>query len=337
MSRETKKCTVASHFQKVDGDGYVCQIEKNGDVCRTKLGSKLFNLKHHIERHHPDIFKCNVEEEQAKKQAVVQKGSTSKQQTLSKYFQSETITVLMTKEKFKHHLIQLVVENGVPLKLFSSPGFIGLHGEMAEKLGVSLSNIRNLILCEAEEQKNKLKEELHDKFMFLKMDGCTRHRINYFALNIQFVDSKNEVRIFTLAVRDTEDQHSSDFIQRLVGDLLKGFDISKQQVLAVVTDNASNMTLAVQKLSEDSVTVVAENEDELEGISILEETSLAFRYDSEFKTMTHMRCAAHTLQLAIHNGLKVRHVASLISKIRQVVVAARSPKIDAILRKTNKF
>ena len=98
------------------------------------------------------------------------------------------------------------------------------------------------------------------------------------------------------------------------------------------------MTLAVQKLSEDSINIDAENEDELEGISTLEEeTSLAFRYDSEFKTMTHMRCAAHTLQLAIRYGLKVRHVASLISKIRQVVVAARSPNIDAILRKkTNK-
>ena len=164
---------------------------------------------------------------------------------LSKYFQSEKISVSMTKDKFKHHLIQLVVKNGVPLKLFSSPGFIGLHGEMAEKLGVSLSSIRNLILCEAEEQKNKLKEELRDKFLFLKMDGCTSHRINYFALNVQFVDSKNEVRIFTLAVRDTENQHCSDLIQRLVEDVLKDFEISKQQVLAVVTDNASNMTQAV--------------------------------------------------------------------------------------------
>ena len=146
------------------------------------------------------------------------------------------------------------------------------------------------------------------------------------------------MRIFTLAVRDTENQHSSDFIQRLVEDVLKDFEISKQQVLAVVTDNASNMILAVQKLSEDSINIVAENEDELKGISTLEEeTSLVFRYDSEFKMLTHMRCAAHTLQLAIRDGLKVRHVASLISKIRQVVIAARSPKIDAILRrKTNK-
>ena len=99
------------------------------------------------------------------------------------------------------------------------------------------------------------------------MDGCTRQRISYFALNIQFVNSKNEVRILTVAVKDTENQHSSDFIQRLVEDVFKDFEISKQQVLAVVTDNASNMILAVQKLSEDSITVVAENKDKLEGIS----------------------------------------------------------------------
>ena len=96
----------------------------------------------------------------------------------------------MTKEKFKHRLIQLVVENGLPLKLFSSPAFIGLHGEMAEKLGVSLSILRNLILSEVEEQKNILKDELRDKFLFLKMDGCTRHRINYFALNVSFLIPK---------------------------------------------------------------------------------------------------------------------------------------------------
>ena len=82
----------------------------------------------------------------------------------------------MTKEKFKRHLIQLVVDNGVALNLLSSPAFVGLNGEMAEKLGVSLQShsIRNMILYEAEKQKKKLKEELHDKFLFFK-DRCT-HR-----------------------------------------------------------------------------------------------------------------------------------------------------------------
>ena len=47
-------------FPEMDGEGYVCQIEKNGDVCRAKLKSKLFNLKRHIERHYPDIFRVTL-------------------------------------------------------------------------------------------------------------------------------------------------------------------------------------------------------------------------------------------------------------------------------------
>jgi len=49
--------------------------------------------------------------------------------------------------------------------------------------------------------------------------------------------------------------------------------------------------------------VVDENEaeSEQEGTSTLDETiALAFTdYSQEFSTMSHMRCAAHTLQLAI--------------------------------------
>ncbi|CAK8690142.1 unnamed protein product [Clavelina lepadiformis] len=271
MSNNSQKSSVVNYFERVDGEGYICQIEKNEEICGAKLGLKMFNLKRHIERHHPDIFKTVLEED-------IQDSSTSKQQMLSQYIHSEKINLSMTKEKFKRHLIQLVVDNGVALTLFSSPAFVGLHGEMAEKLGVSLS------------------------------------------------------------IKDTKNQHSSDFIKKMVEDVLNDFDISKQQVLAIVTDNASNMTLAVKKLSEDCF--VDENEDDVkvEGIPTLDEIStLAFANHSEFKNMSHMLCAAHTLQLAIRDGLKVRHVASLISKIRQVVIAARTPKIDAILkRKTNK-
>ena len=61
---------------------------------------------------------------------------------VSKYFHSDKINVSMSKEKFKRHLIQLVLDNGIALKLFSSPAFVGLHGEMAEKLGISFSGIR---------------------------------------------------------------------------------------------------------------------------------------------------------------------------------------------------
>ena len=105
-----------------------------------------------------------------------------------------------------------------------------------------------------------------------------------------------------------------------------------------MTDNASNMTLAIEKLSEEFDLDETHNDNEAEGTSELDDSiKLVFAHHSELKPMSHMRCAAHTLQLAIRDGLKVRHVSALISKIRQVVVAARAPKIDGILkRKTNK-
>jgi hypothetical protein len=41
----------------------------------------------------------------------------------------------------------------------------------------------------------------------------------------------------------------------------------------------------------------------------------------------HMRCVVHTLQLAIRDGLKERHAATLIGKLRQVGIAAGPPKL----------
>ena len=47
----------------------------------------------------------------------------------------------------------------------------------------------------------------------------------------------------------------------------------------------------------------------------------------------HLRCAVHTLQLAIRDGLKGQHASNLISKLRQVAVAARMPKIYSIIKR----
>ena len=138
--------------------------------------------------------------------------SRNEQDFIKKYFRRQTITVSMTSESFRKHLIELVIKNGVALSFFSSPAFLGLTGEMASKLEISLERhaIRSMILQEANKQKTSLKSVLNDKFYFLKVDACTRQRTNYIGINIQFVDDDDNLAIRTLAVRDTEAQHSSD-------------------------------------------------------------------------------------------------------------------------------
>lgn len=44
---------------------------------------------------------------------------------------------------------------------------------------------------------------------------------NYFAINVQFVDNNNALTLRTLAVGDTQAQHTSDTIRNLVEKVLK--------------------------------------------------------------------------------------------------------------------
>lgn len=95
--------------------------------------------------------------------------------SVARYFVSDKVTVTLTVDTFKKKIIELVVKDGLPISLFSKPAFMGLNGEMARKLSVSLEreSIRKLVIEEAIKQKEELKESLKGRFVFLKMDSCT--------------------------------------------------------------------------------------------------------------------------------------------------------------------
>ena len=75
-----------------------------------------------------------------------------------------------------------------------------------------------MVITAAIDRKNKLKEELSGKFVFLKMMAAGL--INYLAINVQFINSKNMLDIKTLAVRDTQAQHSSEFLRHTLETVL---------------------------------------------------------------------------------------------------------------------
>ena len=96
-----------------------------------------------------------------------------------------------------------------------------------------------------------------------------------------------------------------------------------------------------QKLTEDCV--ADESKDDGNGTtqevtSTLNESINSVVLDYfQFTAVSRMKCAAHTLQLAIRDSLKKVTVALLITKILRIAATARTPKIDAILRiKMNK-
>ena len=99
---------------------------------------------------------------------------------------------------------------------------------------------------------------------------------------MQYYDEEHGLTVKTLSLVDTKTNHASSHLKEILLDTLKQFNLSKQQVLACVIDNASNMTRTVQLLNED--------EDDDEEIRKIQD-SLSIEH-----TIYHMRCAEHTLQ-----------------------------------------
>lgn len=121
----------------------------------------------------------------------------------------------------------------------------------------------------------------------------------------------------TLSVKDTKAQHDTNFIRIFVEGVIKEFEIDKKQILAIVTDNASNMIKAVEKLNEmaeimkiQNIEEDTEENSELDLHAICETGVTAF---TNFSNIAHMRCTMHTLQLAINDSLKEKHVANFVT------------------------
>ena len=91
------------------------------------------------------------------------------------------------------------------------------------------------------------------------------------------------------------------------------------------------MARSVEKFNE--MDVLRENGANEDGSGLNEVFDSALSEMMDFSTTTHMRCAVHTLQLAIRDSLKEKLVDRLVSKVRHVAITARTPKIDAILKR----
>ena len=90
---------------------------------------------------------------------------------------------------------------------------------------------------------------------------------------------------------------------------LQKYEVPTENALALIVGNASKMTKTVERLNENDTSALLE-----ETPSLIEEDD--GDDDNELPSLVrihHMRCAVHTLQLSIKNGLKQPHCNKLPS------------------------
>ncbi|EFX67600.1 hypothetical protein DAPPUDRAFT_330891 [Daphnia pulex] len=90
----------------------------------------------------------------------------------------------------------------------------------------------------------------------------------------------------------------------MILETLVEYEISLSQVYTITTENGSNMLLAVKLLSEERRSSTNNDdyvEDEEDGILDLLESQC---FNEVGKVIIGIRCATHTLQLAVEDALK---------------------------------
>lgn len=108
-------------------------------------------------------------------------------------------------------------------------------------------------------------------------------------------------------------------------DILQQYDIKKTQILCIVTDNASNMIRTVSELNLEEENEYAYEDDlNLDDIRDNITDNINENISAELIDIQSMRCAAHTLQLAIKDGLK--EVEEMLIKVRHIAAKTRLQK-----------
>jgi hypothetical protein len=264
------------------------------------------------------------------------------------FFVSDKVTVTMTPETFTQSLVDMVVQEGIAIRFFSSAACKKNMGEMARRLHVSLDRekVVQYVLDAANRLKTDIKKDLQKKFVYLKFDCATRIRTNYLGVNVRYVDSSNNPVTKTLVVTDTKSKHTSTELKNILTKVLDDFGIPLTQVLCCVTDNASNMVKLVKNFNEDLASAEETNYENEDCSSSSDEDERSEESENALDssvqlslpvTISHVRCAMHTLQLAVLDGLKNHHAAGLISKIRSVATEARTPKVNEYMRREVKL
>lgn len=220
----------------------------------------------------------------------------------------------MSQDIIINSCIQLIGKEGRPFNLLDSSAFRAIVEPIFNSLEMNIINSHNIMhyVVEAvEKEKKKITKLCKKKLLVLKIDAATRLERSVLGINLQTIQGKI-ILVKTLGMVEIKSRHTAINLRTEILNVLSTYDISVNQIYSITTDNGRNMVKAVQILRDDE-----SEEDETDLWPILDELKLG--------PVLSVRCAAHTLQLAIYDVLKDAKLSELIETVRDVVKILRTP------------
>lgn len=274
--------------------------------------------------------------------------------------------VNLSKSTLKKAILELVTVNGRPFSILEDSGMRKILKPILErlpsdeKLNITPESVKLYVYEESDRIIQLIKHEVQSKKLIsLKVDVASRHGRSFLGLNIQFVQD-GKILIRTLGVVELTDKHTSEHLKNVIFGVFEKFNISINNIYSFTSDNAANMlklhslletsqNFEVPELCDDAAEDSDnENEDDINDGSdetdiemdnedpddqTVESVEKIFT-DEKSRKIVNIRCAAHTLQLAIDDGIRMSKIEKLIAKARK---AAKYLRKDSVMNQIKKL
>lgn len=230
------KRVVERHFEKVSDDPsdpfYKCLV--SSDCTRPLNGRKQSNLLEHLKKHR-SFYKEHYGAEERSKNGTVER------------------------LEFIQHCVELVTVNSEPFALLGKSGFLKMNRDKLQRLedqgqctdlyAPEFPAVKKHLHYLAEEIIKEIKLEVRDKFVSLMIDGASKHGRSILGVYIQF---SHEFKINTrlIGMIPMSVSHTGANLAAVVHDCLKKVGVSLSRVVAINTDNASNMLSMIKHLND---------------------------------------------------------------------------------------
>jgi hypothetical protein len=201
-------------------------------------------------------------------------------------------------------IVKYLVLDMRPLNSVNDKGFAQLLRTLEPRYDLtSRTHISQTLIPEMyDEIHEKVKKELQnsDAVSLTTVGWNSRAARSYITVTAHIISHEWKLREFVLSTTELEKSHTAENLAEELQSVAEEWQLQLSNV-AVTTDNASNVVLAMQKCN----------------------------------VKWHVRCLAHVLNLATQKGLKVSGFARLLGRVRTVVgFFHRSSTASAILRKS---
>lgn len=346
------RARVAAYFERVDSQDpknhyYRCQIE---DCGRIISGKQLSNLNVHAKSAHETFYENKI-----------------------KIRCTDPTLLLCKRLEFIQDCAEMIALDGCPFSVLAKSGFKNLIADKVTLLvengygeGLAAPNypaVREYIARQATHIEETIKNEVKGKYVALMVDTATKNSKSFLGLSLKYVlNSKTVIR--SLGIIEIHSEHSAINLQNEIMERLRCHGIEQHQIIGICTDNAKNMIATVKRFNASIIDEKIDDEGNVENLDEFDYDSEEYMAESEDdsdpvldcllddgqeyadllanhlsayakKTMNiyGIRCAAHTLQLAIAEAMGASIHGHLITTFRDVAKYLRKPSSLIIMKR----